>query len=541
MIVRGARQVGKSTLVRLFAQSMGLHLYEVDLERYPALQPAFASRDLARILREIEFLLGEGTIEGEKTVLFLDEIQAIPEAIPVLRDFYEERPDLSVLAAGSLLEFALQDANFSMPVGRVDYLYLEPMSFEEFLEACGNGDLLKLVQGYNLSDTFPETAHSRLLNCLRDYVLVGGMPEAVLRFVETRDYSEARNAHRSILQTYRDDFSKYATKAELRRIQKIFDYVPRGIGEKLKYVRVDGDEQARDLRRAIELLTLARVIRIVYHSDGTGVPLGATINEKIYKPYFLDIGLVNTACGLNWISDDEIRSVRFVNEGMLAEQFAAQHLPAIQGTSQSEVLSYWLREGRSGNAEVDFLMQQGGEVVPVEIKAGLAGSLKSLHLFMKSRNKSVAIRLSQHLPRSSFVQVSGQSGNEKERHSFRLLSLPLYLVEQLPRLLANIEEAVHGGWMKREFAIEEVAKGAVGILQDKYIKLFMNAGSPKNAALFASSDLAEGGDSTVYFSPDATAIASELVTEYGMEATIPPSGEVVLLVGWGADSELDFG
>ncbi len=435
LVIRGARQVGKSTLVRLFAEREGLTLFEVDLERHPTLTEAFASRDLPRILRELEFLIGKGPIGGEKALLFLDELQAIPEAIPVLRDFYEERPDLAVIAAGSLLEFTLADANFSMPVGRIDYLYLEPMTFEEFLEALEEDDLLNLLRTYVLDEVFPETAHSRLLNRLRDYILVGGMPEAVLRNSETSEIRSAQEAHASILQTYRDDFSKYATKAELRRIQKIYDFVPRGIGEKFKYSRVDPGEQSRDLRRALDLLVMAKVVRLAHHTDGTGVPLGATINEKVFKPYFLDVGLVNTACGVQWIPDEEIRSLRFINEGKLAEQFVAQHLHTLGSASMPSRMTYWLREGRSNNAELDFLTQVAGEILPIEIKAGKSGALKSLGEFVKARKPKRALRFDLNLPTQQTIEIQAQNGSPSEKTHFDLLSLPLYLVGQVNRLL----------------------------------------------------------------------------------------------------------
>jgi uncharacterized protein len=437
LVIRGARQVGKSTLVRLFAENEGLTLFEVDLERHPALRGAFASRDLPRILRELEFLIGKGPIKGEKSLLFLDELQAIPEAIPVLRDFYEERPDLAVIAAGSLLEFALADARFSMPVGRIDYLHLEPMTFEEFLEVLGESDLLELLQTYELEEVFPETAHSRLLNRLRDYILVGGMPEAVLRYSETGEIRSAQEAHASILQTYRDDFSKYATKAELRRIQKIYDFAPKGIGEKFKYSRVDAGEQSRDLRRGIDLLAMARVIRLAYHTDGTGIPLGATINEKVFKPYFLDVGLVNAACGIQWIPDEEIRSKRFINEGKLAEQFLAQHLHTLGSPNMPSPMTYWLREGRSNNAELDFLAQIEGEILPLEVKAGKGGSLRSLMEFVKAKEPKLALRFDLNTPNLQTLETSPRHENNSTSVNFELVSLPLYMVGQTIRILAN--------------------------------------------------------------------------------------------------------
>lgn len=434
LVIRGARQVGKSTLTRLFAMANGLKLYEVNLERHPELKKVFKSRNSDQVLQELEYLIGEGPIRGGKAVLFIDEIQAIPDAIPMLRYLHEDRPELAVVAAGSLLEIVLAEHGFTMPVGRIEYLFLEPMSFSEFLIAVDEHDLRSLLTEYKWGDSFPSTAHERLLRLLRDYLLIGGMPEAVLRYSETGDHSSAAEVHSSILNTWRDDFSKYANRADVERLHKVFDFVPAAIGEKFKYVCVDREERSGNLKRALTLLSKAKLIRRVYHSDGTGIPLGSTIKENTFKTYFLDVGLVNSACGLSWISMDSMRDTAFANEGKLAEQFVVQHLPLLVADYQDPVPTYWLREGRSNNAEIDFLIQIGSNIVPVEVKSGKSGSLKSLLEFVHLRGTEKAVRFDLNSPGISPVEHAITHGEKRTPLSYTLMSLPLYMIEELPRL-----------------------------------------------------------------------------------------------------------
>ena len=210
LVIGGARQVGKSTLMRQFAAESGLILHEINLERYATLVDVFQTFDIERILEELEFIIQKGSILKSGGILFLDEIQAVPSAIQALRYFYEDHPGLPVVAAGSLLETVLSKHALSMPVGRIEYLFLHPMTFEEVLEARGQNDLMKLLQEYDSSRAFPETAHDRLLELQRKYFVVGGMPEAVDRFIETNSFDEVCEVQAAILNTYRDDFSKYS-------------------------------------------------------------------------------------------------------------------------------------------------------------------------------------------------------------------------------------------------------------------------------------------------------------------------------------------
>jgi len=438
LIIRGARQVGKSTLVRQFADHKKLILHEVNLERHPTLVEVFKTQDTGKILRELEFVCGQGPISGKDGLLFLDEIQAVPIAIQTLRYFYEDYPELPVISAGSLLEFAMSKHTFSMPVGRVEYLYLGPVTFEETLAAMGKNVLLDLLNNYHLHEVFPKFAHDQLLELQRIWFLVGGMPEAVQRFIDTNALDAVVDVHASIIETYKDDFAKYATQADLLRLHKVFNYVPMAAGEKFKYVRVDPEEQTRELRKAVDLLEKAQIIMKACHTDASGLPLGATINRRIFKPFFLDCGLMNTLCGVQWISLKELKQKSFVNKGNVAEQFIAQHLAYIGKKNVSPLLTYWLREGRAGNAEIDFITQLGQAIVPVEVKAGKSGSLKSLQQFANQKKARIGVRFDLNVPSYQHVSHALTQKGKSVQVEFDLLSLPLYMIEELPRIFASI-------------------------------------------------------------------------------------------------------
>ncbi|MBW2734775.1 MAG: ATP-binding protein [Deltaproteobacteria bacterium] len=431
LVIRGARQVGKSTLVRRFAERSGLTLHEVNLERQPHLRAAFESMDVHRILTEVEFIARKGPITGCNGLLFLDEIQAIPAALSALRYFYEDAPALPVVAAGSLLEFALADTRYSMPVGRIRYLFMGPMSFEETLRAHGDIDLLSWLSAWTPDQDVPLTAHQRLVERLRSYLVVGGMPEVVSLSIAS-GLGGCQEAQDGILETYRDDFPKYRGTGSADTLLRAYEYLQRHVGEKVKYANIDRDAQSRSVRRAVELLFKAHIAFPVQRTSATGLSLAAGLDARVYKSYFLDCGLVARASGITWIDDATLWSTAFLNRGPLAEQFVAQHLWASQAHGRRPELWYWLREGRSNNAELDFVMEHAGKnIVPIEVKAGKSGTMKSLFHFAASKHTELALRFDLNLP--SLVQARHVISEGDV--NLRLLSLPLYMVEQARRLL----------------------------------------------------------------------------------------------------------
>ena len=406
LIIRGARQVGKSTLVEIVAESLNIPLCKVNLERHPQLDDIFSSNDPEKIIAEIGSLHRVTPLEPGG-ILFLDEIQSTPSAIGALRYFYEERPDVRVIAAGSLLEFALNKAEFSMPVGRIEYLYLYPMRFEEFLLAMGERKLL--TPG-------TQVAHERLCELQRIFFFVGGMPEAIATYCDTKNFDRVRKVHHSILETYQDDFPKYAGSRNLGRIQKVFEYVALHVGQKVKYSNIDNNEQSRTLKGDIRLLTMAKIVTPAYHTSCSGLPLKIGKSESVFKLFFLDVGLMNAVAEVEWRHMGKDRDLK--NEGPMAEQFVAQSLLLAKPSHVSSDLFYWQREGKSGNAEVDFVESIDQEIIPIEVKSGSSGRLRSLREFVKKHRSSNAIRLDLNSPSKQELDIDG--------HTFTLKNIPLY-------------------------------------------------------------------------------------------------------------------
>jgi len=374
------------------------------------------------------------SIEPGKTLLFLDEIQAAPEVFAALRYFQEELPGLHIIAAGSLLEFVLQEHSFPMPVGRIEYMHLCPMTFEEFLLASGREKLQQWLSGFTMGDSVPEGLHQELLGLVRQYCIVGGMPEAVAVFMKNGSYQECERVQQTILSTYRDDFSKYSTKAEHRRIEKIFSAIPRLVGRKFMFSHVDREERSRELGVALQLLCLARVTHQIKHSNGNGVPLGAEADDRMFKVLFLDVGLLCRSCGLRVLDVEKTADLILVNNGAVCEQLVGQHLLMSGAFYEDPTLHCWMRDRPNSSAEVDYLMTIGSHVIPVEVKAGATGRLKSLHLFLSEKNRSFGLRINGDTPSLLDTQTA-QVGAEAK--PFRLLSLPFYMLGQARRLCSD--------------------------------------------------------------------------------------------------------
>ncbi|MBF0430766.1 MAG: AAA family ATPase [Fibrobacteria bacterium] len=452
LIIRGARQVGKTELVRRFTQKKGLSLVEVNLERYPHLDEEFATMNPDRILREIEIGIGKAAIADKNVLLFIDEIQSSPAAIQCLRYFFEEKPSLPVIAAGSLIEFALARESFSMPVGRVDYCWLGPMTFQEYLVAIGKEHLTKYLSEivfapYSvtgdispLSQTYiSQTVHEELIARLRDYFYIGGMPEAVKRYVDTGSPKSVDSVLHQIIQTYMDDFGKYAKDTAFGRLQTVFDFMGTGAGKKIKYINVSSEYKSKQLEEAFQLLSMAQVIIKVKNCKAV-YPINAHIHEKGYRPFLVDIGLLRNLSGIEKLSKDELVTAASGTRGIMAEQFICQHFHFIRGFAQKPSTYYWYNSGNNRNAEIDFLLTHEEQVIPVEVKAGKSGTLKSLHQICFQKGFTYAVRFDVNPPSIQKVTVIVRHGNTNHSVGCILLSLPLYMVEQVKTALAQIKE-----------------------------------------------------------------------------------------------------
>ncbi len=389
LMVRGARQVGKSTLVRLFAKELNLDLIEINLEKNKLRSLEFQNEKLVvSILQEIESKFNKKI--HEKTLIFFDEIQQLPELIPALRFFYEERPDLAVVCAGSLLEFVLEEHEFSMPVGRIEFLYLGPMKFSEFLMNGEKEELFNQVQ--NKFPKITSSHYEQLTEQLKKYFFIGGMPEAIKNYYETHSPKAVRDVHHSIIATYKNDFTKYTKNKELPRIEEVFEALPNNFGKKIKYTEISAALDSRKIKRSLHLLALAHLIQICYHSNSSGIPISSQKDINVFKLYFLDIGLLHYMFGLGWSDINNLDNKSLLTQGVSAEQFIAQHLAYRNGPQEAPELYYWLRDKNAANAEVDFIISKGRSIIPIEIKSGKSGSIKSLIQFMGEKKYLEAYR-----------------------------------------------------------------------------------------------------------------------------------------------------
>ncbi|MCM2351934.1 MAG: ATP-binding protein, partial [Bacteriovoracaceae bacterium] len=423
LIIRGARQVGKSTLVRIFAERNNLELIEINLEKMKLNSVMQDSFEMQALLDELQIRTKKKI--AKSTLIFFDEIQESPNLLKFLRYFYEEKPELAVIAAGSLLEIALKKEDFSFPVGRVEFYHLGPMSFTEFLWATDNHFLAEQIEALNFSSSVNAEAKKQLVN----YYYVGGMPKAVKTFVEHGSLVPVREVQEQILQTYIADFPKYNARINTERVEKVFYAAVTQLGKKIIFQKLDSDANSRDTRRVLELLFDARVILKCSHSESNSVPLMGEVDHTIFKIYFLDVGLVNAIMRLDYETLDQEMKNNFNTKGMIAEQFVAQHLAYLGNERRGPELFYWLRDRGSQKGEIDFIIQKENEIIPIEVKASASGHLKSLFYFSKEKRKNKAVKIS--MDDYSLQKSSHKIGNDIVE--IELMSLPQYAVETIKR------------------------------------------------------------------------------------------------------------
>lgn len=431
MIVRGARQVGKTYLIEEFAKTEFKNCLSINLEEKPELRKLFFDNDVIRILTELSILMNEDISFGE-TLLFIDEIQSCPEALQSLRYFKEKTPQLHVICAGSLLDHTLNEMKLPMPVGRVEFMHLYPMNFNEFLVAINQERLVKYIREYDFSNPFSEVIHNQIAQHLRFYFFIGGMPAVVKNFAENTRLSDIQRIQNNIMTSIQYDFAKYGTRKQQDYLQLVLRYCGRYPGRKIKFSNIDREIRSTYLKESIEKLALSRIIHKIKHTNASNVPLTEYVKEEVFKTVFMDIGFVNQ---LNQIELTGLNNLVTANEGILAEQFIAQELLNIQPEYMSPELFYWSREEKSSNAEIDFIFQHKNKIYPIEVKAGKTGTLKSMQLYLHEKKLKEGIRFNMDLPsKGSFHVRLNVPGNTAEL-SWTLLSLPLYMVSELRRLI----------------------------------------------------------------------------------------------------------
>ena len=435
MVLRGARQVGKTWLVRTLGPASGRGLVELNLEKDRRIERILEQDDQSRLIPDLGLVVGR-PLDPDHHILFLDEIQAASSALPALRWLHEDMPGLPVVAAGSLLDFALARNQESVPVGRITYRYLEPMGFDEYLTAHRRGDLVDRLRSWTPGDELGETTATLATEWFHRFTHVGGMPAVVAADVGGAQPSECRAMQADLVATFRDDFAKYARRMEVDVLDGVLLSTVQQLGGKFVYARIgDGVKQHR-VKSAVELLAMARVLTLAPHSAANGIPLGGEVNERHRKAFLLDVGLMHamlrTPAGPAFPKYDDIApAVR----GQVAEQLAAQQLRSLDPASGTEPqLHYWQRMGgRVG--EVDFLCQVDGRIVPVEHNAGAVGAMKSLHQFMHDKRLDLAVRVNRNPPSLQEVDVKTTQGDAVR---YRLLNLPGYLLFRFREIVGEL-------------------------------------------------------------------------------------------------------
>ncbi len=426
LILRGARQVGKTTLIKEFSKSFKYSIF-LNLEK-PTDAAYFSKFNEARTIIESLFLSRNiSTTSIGNTLLFIDEIQESPEAIQMLRYFYEEFPDLHVIAAGSLLEFAMKKVK-SFPVGRVEYLYLHPLNFIEYLGAIGHQGALDQMNRI----PFESYAHPVLTGLFNQYAIVGGMPEVISSFLEKQSMTDLPKIYDSIWSTYRDDVEKYAANDTDRKVIKhIMSVAHLYIDQRIKFQNFgQSNYRSREVGEAMRNLDAAKVIQLIYPTTDVEVPLKPDL-RKSPRLQFLDTGLINNELGIQpeMLSYADLSSSY---KGAIIPHLITQELISLNITNDKRP-NFWIREKKQSSAEVDLVVPYRNMVIPIEIKSGAEGTLKSLHQFVEHSCHPYAIRMYAGEFKVSKTKTPGGK-------SYLLMNLPYYLGTKLPEYIAYFTE-----------------------------------------------------------------------------------------------------
>lgn len=433
LLLRGARQVGKSCAVRNLGKNFTNYI-EINFEKFPDYKTIFSQDfNVDRILEQITILTNQPVTDGE-TLLFLDEIQDCSNAIMSLRYFKEDRPGLHVIAAGSLLEFSLAEIP-TFGVGRIHSAYMYPMTFDEFLMANNETLLMETRNEATPERPLSDIIHKKLVEYFRTYLLVGGMPEVVSQWISSHDYIRCQEIQDDLITGYETDFAKYRKNVDPQLLKQVLRSVALQLNKKFTYSDVPGNYKTYDVKRALNLLELAGLITKVYRSDANGVPLGSETDEGYCKILSLDSGLTLRMLGL--VTADSTNLKQFiltssptdlVNKGALAELIAGLEMIRYQTPSLRHQIFYWTRKEKNSMAEVDYVISPDSRLLPVEIKSGTRGGMKSLWLFMGLKHLDYALRCSLE-NFGSFEYI-----DKNDENAVRYVNiLPLYAMSQLWR------------------------------------------------------------------------------------------------------------
>lgn len=431
LLLRGARQVGKSWAVEHLGETFD-YFIEVNFEKQPNMLEVFQKvHDVHELTNRLSMYYNTPVIPG-KTLLFIDEIQDSVDAIKSLWAFKEDFPDLHVVAAGSLLEFALKGLS-SFGVGRIRSLFVYPFSFDEFLVAEGKTAWVRAKQEANAEKPLFTPLYDDLVQHYRTFLMVGGMPASVAAWVTTHDYRECQAELDDIQLTYYDDFPKYADKVDPTLLRNTLQSVVMQIGNKFTYSHVDGGYRAEDVKKALSLLCDAGIIKRVNHTAANGIPLGAEVNDKYRKYIYLDSGLLLRILDMDLGGARQLTELvlagtaeDLVNKGGLAEMMLGWELVKYNNPRSQHELYYWENTAEGTKSEVDYIITRDLKVLPIECKAGVSGKMKSLYEFMRQKHLTDAIRCS--LENFAQLEHCDNKDNGAMRH---IQILPLFAISNV--------------------------------------------------------------------------------------------------------------
>ena len=420
LVLRGARQVGKTTLVEMFAADFDHYIY-LNLEEKDNAEMFATDSPFDDLLAGI-FFKAKLPVDSPRTLIFIDEIQTEPKAVQALRYFYEKRPDLYVIAAGSLLE-SLMGRHISFPVGRVEYMALHPCTFVEFLSAIGEEMLVSQVEKVAV----PQSLHSYTLDLFKKYMIIGGLPEVVANYAQYHDMVRLSDVFNALLSGYRDDVEKYAdNRKEQDSIRYILNYGWTSAGHRIQFAKFTNSSfKSADVSNAFRTLEKTLLLELVYPLTSTSFPILPDL-KKSPKLLWLDTGLVNYVAGMQ----EELLFTTDSDElwnGDIAEHIVAQELLGATTTFGEKCL-FWVRDARNSQAEVDFVIRYKSHLLPIEVKTGANSKLRSLHLFMEESKENIALRLWNGPMTSDVITRS-------DGRPFTLYNIPLYYAGHLHTLM----------------------------------------------------------------------------------------------------------
>ena len=390
LLIRGARQVGKTHLIREFGKKFS-DFVEINFDLHKKVHPFFdGDLDPVTIVKDLELYIGKKIIPG-KTLLFFDEIQACKNAISSLRYFYELMPDLHLIAAGSLLEFTLSEIP-SFGVGRVESMFLFPLSFEEYLLELNGPDMVEMIKNASFNKPVNTVIHEKLIDQLKIYQIIGGLPEVVQSYIDNRDLLDCQRMINVLIQGYYTDFIKYKDRSPVARLKETIESVAKQTTSKFKYSNI-GSDSSNMYKESLEMLLKAGLVYKAYHTNASGNPLGSGVNPKFFKAVMFDTGVYQRLMNLN-LSDYVTTDFNtIINRGQLTEIFAGSEIKKMKDPYSIDNLYYWHRESKSSQAEVDYVIEKNGKIIPVEVKAASGRKMKSMHLFMEEKKSDFGIRL----------------------------------------------------------------------------------------------------------------------------------------------------